>query len=105
MAAEAEKMTTPADDELAALALKEARRTTLIGYGKTPVPEHAKLVRDRDLDLAAADLRLAISQGFTDVAMLHSDLDSAILLARDDIKSLLRGLKPLIQRSEPQPKK
>ncbi|MGO9464882.1 MAG: hypothetical protein ACLQVF_12115 [Isosphaeraceae bacterium] len=91
--------------ELPALALTEARRITLIGYGKTPVYEHAKLLRDRDLDLAAADLRLAISQGFADVALLQSDPDSAVLLARDDIKPLLKGLKPPDRPSEPQPKK
>ncbi len=91
--------------ELAALALKEARRSTLIGYGKTPIPDDAKLVRERDLDLAAADLRLAICQGFADLAMLRSHPDSAVLIERDDIKSLLKGLKPPDRPPERQPKK
>ncbi len=92
-------------DELAALALKEASQITLIGYGKAPVPEQLRSVRDRDLDLAADDLRLAIAQGFADLAMLQSDPGSATLLARDDIKSLIKGLKPTDRSSQPQPNK
>ena len=90
--------------ELAALALKEAKRITLIGYGKTSVSERGKLVRERDLDLAAADLRLAISQGFADLPLLKADPDSAVLLARDDIKSLIKGLKPPDRPFQGQPK-
>ncbi|HLN30630.1 MAG TPA: protein kinase [Gemmataceae bacterium] len=91
--------------ELAALALKEGTRATLIGFGKTPISERAKLVRELDLDLAAADLRLAISQGFTDLAMLRSHPDSAVLLQRSDLKSLIKGLEARDRTSQPHPKK
>ena len=79
--------------ELADLALQEAGRITVIGYGKTPDSEQARSIRDHDLDLAAADLRLAISQGFTDLAQLRSNPDSSALLERDDMKSLIKGLE------------
>jgi len=92
-------------DELARLALKEAVRTALIGYGKTPIPEDAKPARDHDLELAAADLRLAISQGFTNLAMLRSNPDSSVLLARDDLKSLIKGVEATDRPAEPEPKK
>jgi tetratricopeptide (TPR) repeat protein len=86
--------------ELAAVALKEASRATLIGYGKTPVSERAKAVRKLDLDLAAADLRLAISHGFTDLALIRSHPNSAFLLEREDLKALITGLEA---RGRPSP--
>jgi len=91
--------------ELAALALKEASRSMLIGYGKTPIPQDAKPARDRDRDLAAADLRLAITQGFTDLAMIRSHPDSAALLERDDLKSLMKGLEAPDRAPQPRPEK
>jgi hypothetical protein len=42
--------------------------------------------------MAATNLKLAIVQGFTDQSMLRSDFDAAILLERDDIKSLLMDI-------------
>jgi len=80
-------------DELANLALKEAGRTTLIEYGKTPVSEQAKPAHEHDLELAEADLRLAVSQGFTDLAALRSKRDSAVLLERNGLKALLKSLE------------
>ncbi len=91
--------------ELADLALQEAGRITVIGYGKTPDSEQARSIRDHDLDLAAADLRLAISQGFTDLAQLRSNPDSSALLERDDMKSLIKGLEATDRPATPQPKK
>jgi len=82
----------PAAD-LARLALKEAGRATVIGYGKASATEQAQSIRDRDLELAASHLRLAFSQGFTDLAMLRSDQDSSVLLERDDVKSLIKGIE------------
>ncbi len=92
-------------DELADLALEEAGRTTVIGYGKTPISEQARSIRDHDLALAAADLRLAISQGFTNLAKLRSDPASSVLLERADLKPLIKGLEALGQPAGPQPKK
>jgi tetratricopeptide (TPR) repeat protein len=90
--------------ELANLALKETRRATLIGYGKTAIGEQAKRVRNLDLDLAAADLRLAISQGFLDLPLLQNDPDFPILLAHDDIESLTKDLRSPPKASQPKPK-
>ena len=39
-----------------------------------------------DLDQAAANLKLAIAQGFRDLGMLESHPESRILLSRDDLK-------------------
>jgi len=78
--------------ELAALALRQSSRAGLIGYGKTPITDPAKSVRELDLDQAAANLRLAISFGFKDLASLRADPDSWILLARADLKPLLMDL-------------
>ena len=72
--------------------LFEAGRTSLIRYGKPPVADTARLIRDHDLELAAADLRLAISQGFKDPAILRSHPEASLLFERDDLKSLIRGV-------------
>jgi tetratricopeptide (TPR) repeat protein len=90
--------------ELAELAVKEAGRVTLIGYGRAEVPAPAKPIRDHDLELAAADLGLAVSLGFTDLATLESKPDAVFLLERDDVKSLIRNLKRKDRPSEPRPK-
>jgi serine/threonine protein kinase len=87
--------------ELAGVALKEASRATLIGYGKTAVPERGNAVRELDLDLAAADLRLAISRGFADLGLLRSHPDSAFLFERKDLKALIRGLEAPSRPSQP----
>src|SRR5262249_39604101 len=52
--------------EVVALALKQAGRAAMIGYGKTPVSPQAAVVRQRDLDQAASNLRLAVGRGFSD---------------------------------------
>jgi serine/threonine protein kinase len=72
--------------ELASLALKETTRAALIGYGKTPVPPAALSVRRLDLDQAAANVKLAIAQGFRDLDMIKSHPDSKILLSRQDLQ-------------------
>src|SRR5262249_35022581 len=66
--------------DLAALALKEANRAALIGYGKTPVSALGSSVAQLDLDQAAANLRLAVSLGFKDLPRLHSDPNAHLLL-------------------------
>ena len=78
--------------ELAALALSQAGRAALIAYGKPTVPEKPGSARNHDLDLAATNLKLAIEQGFADLPMLRSDFDAAILLEREDVKSLLMDI-------------
>jgi eukaryotic-like serine/threonine-protein kinase len=78
-------------NQLAALALAQASRAALIGYGKVLAPEKTSPVRN--LDLAAENLKLAIAQGFVDLSMLKSERDAAILLERDDIKALINGLE------------
>jgi hypothetical protein len=62
-------------------------------------------IRDRDLDLAAADLQLAISQGFTDLALLKAHPDSAVLFERNDLKSLIKGLEVPDRPSQQKSKK
>jgi serine/threonine-protein kinase len=78
--------------ELADLALKQASRAALIGYGRTSVGEAGQAGRELDLAQAVDHLRLAISQGFTDLPMLRSHPDSSLLLGRDDLKPLLMDL-------------
>ena len=72
------KLRPPA--ELANLALKNLARATLIGYGRSPVPDQLRPIRDRDLDLAASDLHLAFANGFNNLAMLRSHPDASLLL-------------------------
>jgi serine/threonine-protein kinase len=78
--------------ELANLALKEVGQAALIGYGKTPISGRARAVRDLDLDLAAAHLRLAISHGFTDLKRLEAHPDFGVLLTHADLKALVERL-------------
>src|SRR5204863_8703170 len=58
---------------LAKLALNQASRAALIGYGKTPISDSAKAVRKLDLAQAAANLKLAISRWFQDWATLRAN--------------------------------
>jgi eukaryotic-like serine/threonine-protein kinase len=83
--------------ELVELAGEEAKRASVIGYGKTTVNEQGGSVRQRDLDQAAANLHLAVTMGFRKFGMLRSDPRYAILLTRDDLKPLIdaRGDKDL----------
>jgi eukaryotic-like serine/threonine-protein kinase len=77
---------------LANLALAQVGRAALIGYGKTQGVGTGSQARDIDLDLAAANLKLALARGFTDLAVLRSKPESPIILERDDIKLLLMDL-------------
>ncbi len=72
--------------ELATLALQQTSLAAVIGYGKTSVPPLALSVRERDLDQASANLKLAIARGFRDLRMLQSHPDSQMLLSREDLK-------------------
>jgi serine/threonine protein kinase/tetratricopeptide (TPR) repeat protein len=82
-----------APGELVALVGEELNRVTLIGYGKTTVGALGGSVRQLDLDQAAANLRLAIALGYSDLGRLRSDPRYAILLARDDLKPLIKALE------------
>ncbi len=83
---------TPAID-LARLALRQSSRAALIGYGKTPLDRAARLVRELDLDQAADNLRMAVSLGFRDIAVLRADPESWLLLGRADLRTLIDGLE------------
>jgi serine/threonine-protein kinase len=78
--------------ELAGLALKEVGQATLIGYGKTPISARAQAVRDLDLDLAAAHLRLAVSSGFADLKTLEAHPDFGVMLTHAGLKTLVQRL-------------
>jgi hypothetical protein len=78
--------------ELADLALKEVGQAALICYGKTPITARAQSVRDLDLDLAAAHLRLAVTNGFADLKVLEANPDFGVLLAHADMKKLVQRL-------------
>jgi serine/threonine protein kinase/tetratricopeptide (TPR) repeat protein len=91
--------------ELARLALQETDRAALIGYAKTPISEPARLVRDRDLDQAADNLRMAVSLGFRDLAMLRADPESWLLLSRADLRLLIDDLEFPDQPFDLQPRK
>ena len=86
---------------LANLALVQVARAALIGYGKTPLVGSGRQARDLDLDLAAMNLKLAITRGFTDLPMLRSRPESTALLERDDIKPLDQGDSNLTNRPLP----
>jgi hypothetical protein len=74
--------------ELMNLVLQELKRATLIGYGKSALSPGAKSVQELDLKQAAANLRLAVARGLKDLSSLRSHPDAAILLSRDDLRSL-----------------
>jgi serine/threonine-protein kinase len=76
--------------ELVELALKLTSRAATIGYGKSPKSAPVQSVRDLDLTQAAANLRQAVDQGFRDLRTIQSHPDSALLLSRDDVKSLVK---------------
>jgi serine/threonine-protein kinase len=75
------------------LVLRQTAQAALIGYGKTPVSAEANAVRELDLQAATANLRLAIDRGLKDLSSLRSHPDSALLLGRDDVKSLIKDLE------------
>ncbi len=78
--------------KLASSALRETTQAVLIGYGKTPITDPARFVRQLDLDQAAANLRLAISLGFKDRTMLRNNPDSEVLLSREDVRPLIMDM-------------
>ena len=78
--------------ELANLALVQATRAALIGYGKGPADGQPSPAAKIDLDLGATNLKLAIERGFTDLSVLRSQPQARHLLERDDIKPLIDRL-------------
>jgi hypothetical protein len=89
--------------ELAGLALKEVGKAALVGYGKTPISARARAVRDLDLDLAAAHLRLAVSGGFADLKMLEANPDFGVLLTHAVLNSLIQRLGYHDRAARPKP--
>jgi serine/threonine protein kinase len=87
--------------ELVTLALAETARAALTGYRNATVSGPARSILDRDLSLAADDLRLAISLGFADLAMLESRPEYRILLTRDEFKPLIEGLNHPGRNTQP----
>jgi eukaryotic-like serine/threonine-protein kinase len=80
-------------DELANLAITQTGRAALVGYGTAPAVGQGLRARDIDLDLAAANLTLAIARGFTDLVTIRSKLEAPLLLDRGDIKLLIERLE------------
>jgi serine/threonine-protein kinase len=76
--------------EVVALALKQAGRAAMIGYGKTPIAPQAEAVRQLDRDEAASNLRLAFGRGFADIGSIRANPDAALLLLRGDVKSAIK---------------
>ena len=72
---------------------------------RLPFPSARKAIRELDLDLAAADLRLAVSLGFTDLALIRSHPDSAVLVERQDVKALIKSLEAPDRMTKPQGKR
>ena len=72
--------------ELVDVALQQLERALVIGYGKTPISDRARTVRELELAQAAANLRLAVSRGFNDLRKLRSHPDSTFLLSREDLR-------------------
>ena len=80
-------------DELFELALKHLGQATLVGYGKTPLSDRGAAVRELDLDQAANEAIMAMSNGFKDLAKLNSVPESHFLLERPDVKSASKKLE------------
>jgi len=72
--------------ELVDLAFNQLERALVIGFGKTPVSDQGRAVRELELVQAADSVRLAISRGFNDLRRLRSHPDSTFLLSREDVK-------------------
>jgi serine/threonine protein kinase/tetratricopeptide (TPR) repeat protein len=81
--------------KLAVRALGTAKQALLIGYGKSPISDSARSIRERELKQAVADLTLAISLGFKDLATLRRHVDSWVLEQA--------VFEPLIKKLEPPP--
>jgi serine/threonine protein kinase/tetratricopeptide (TPR) repeat protein len=78
--------------ELAGLALDETTQAAQVGYGRVPVNERAEAVRCLGLDLAAANLRLALGLGFRDFSALRKNPDAPLLLLREDVRPFIDQL-------------
>ena len=81
----------PAD--LVALVTEEVNRATVVGYGRTALAAPGETARQLGLDQAAANLRLAIELGYSDLSKLRSDTRNTILLSRDDLKPFIQSLE------------
>jgi eukaryotic-like serine/threonine-protein kinase len=75
-----------APSELVDVAFRQLDRAVVIGFGKTPISDRARAVRELELAQAAANIRLAVSRGFNDLRKLRSHPDSSLLLSREDLK-------------------
>jgi hypothetical protein len=56
------------------------------------VNERAEAVRRLGLDLAAANLRLAVAMGFRDFSALRKNRNATLLLLRPDVRALVDTL-------------
>ena len=75
------------------LASALAARANLIGFGKTPVSEPGKRVRELDRDQAADSLRMAIARGFKDIERIQRNPDFEEIVKRDDLTRMMhRGI-------------
>jgi serine/threonine-protein kinase len=78
--------------ELADLAMEETTEAARVGYGRVPVNDRAEAVRRLGLDLAAANLRLAVAMGFRDFSSLRKNRDATLLLLRPDVRTIVDAL-------------
>jgi serine/threonine-protein kinase len=75
--------------ELVDRALVQLDRALIIGYGKTPVSDRARDVRELELAQAADNVRSAIARGLHDLGKLRNHPDASFLLARKELAPLL----------------
>jgi hypothetical protein len=78
--------------ELAELAMEETTEAARVGYGRVPVNDRAEAVRRLGLELAAANLRLAVDTGFRDFSALRRNRDATLMLLRPDVRTLVDAL-------------
>jgi serine/threonine-protein kinase len=78
--------------ELAALAMEETSWAATVGYGRLTVNDRVEAARRLDLDLAAENLRMAVSLGYRDSTALDKNPNASLLLSRDDVRPLLRDI-------------
>jgi serine/threonine-protein kinase len=79
--------------ELADLAMEETTEAARVGYGRVPMNDRAEAVRRFGLDLAAANLRLAVALGFRDFSGLRKkNRVATLLLLRPDVRAFVDPL-------------
>ncbi len=78
--------------EMVGLAFDLLNRALVIGYGKTPISDRARAVRELELEQASECVRLAIERGFNDLPKLRSHPDSPFLLSRAEVKPLIMDM-------------